>query len=370
MDLTGPVVAHLVSAGMPADRVDVLAALLGAPELAQAQFVLHLGTGRASHFGGVQASRVHAPPLRRARAFAVRRELWKKGLFDGRHPLVVHAWTRGAAEWYLPLAATHRPLLLEVDSEADSRQIAAWSSSACMGLVCPTLTGQRRLCDLGVPAARCVLMYPAADHPRHDAARRSALRAQLRLSDRDCVVTILPPLTRRSCAFIAAWAALLFEKVHPEARLLLPFNGCERDRVRRLVAACRHEPVVRCAPANIPLPDLLATTDLAAYLPVADAPLSGVAHAMAAGCPIVATQTPAVREVLQDGENAWLCRPSDPADAARTMLQAIVNPERSRRQADRARALAGTLFAPARLLHQYRRAYANLAARRPACAND
>jgi glycosyltransferase involved in cell wall biosynthesis len=370
VEIGNPVVAHLVSADTPADRGDTLAALLAAPAMASAQFVLHIGPGKAKRFNRAPVARVHALPLRGLQAYAVRRALCRCSLFDSGRPLVVHAWTPDAASGYVPLAATHRPLLLEVGSDTDLRSIAAWSSSTCLGLVCPTATVQERLRDLGVPATRCALVYPAASPGGIVPARRSAIRAQLGLSDLDLVITALPPVTRRSGTFIATWAALLLEKVRPEVRLIIPAGGRELDRVWRLVVACRHESVARRVPPELPLADLLAASDLAAYLPIGDAPLSPIALAMAAGCPLVATDVPVVTEVLSHGRNAWLCRPGDPADATRTMLRALEDQGQSRRQAQNARAAADTLFAPARMLEQYRRAYANLAARRPLGAND
>jgi glycosyltransferase involved in cell wall biosynthesis len=197
--------------------------------------------------------------------------------------------------------------------------------------------------------------------------RRAAVRQQLKFDEHDVVVMALPPVARQAGTFVAAWATLLLEKAHPVVRLIVPADGTEADRVRRLVVSCRHEQVVRFTAPEVPLRDVLAASDLAVYLPPQDAPSTGLVAAMAAGCPIVAASVPTVTELLVAGESAWLCRPGDPQDAARQMLRAIENMEQSRWQAEHAHRLAAT-FSPARMLAEYARVYRNLATRRPASA--
>lgn len=114
--------------------------------------------------------------------------------------------------------------------------------------------------------------------------------------------------------------------------------------------------------------DLLAASDLAVYLPSGNASLEGVAAAMLAGCPVVASAVAPIAELLTNGESAWLCAPDDPEDAARSMLLAIENAGQSRRQAEVARMCAAEVFSASRSLGQYQQMYQNLAARRPAGA--
>lgn len=187
----------------------------------------------------------------------------------------------------------------------------------------------------------------------------------LGLSDDDRAVLVLPPLTRASGGFVAAWAALLAEKVRHDVRLVLPADGPDTLRVRRLIEDCRHAWMVRWAPPHLPLGDLLAACELATFTPVADAPLSNLAATIVAGHPVVASAVPTVLELLTDRQTGWLCRPGDPKDAARALLHALEHPDDSRRQAQQAQADLGRLFAEKAISEEYADAYARLADRRP-----
>jgi glycosyltransferase involved in cell wall biosynthesis len=57
---------------------------------------------------------------------------------------------------------------------------------------------------------------------------------------------------------------------------------------------------------------------------------------MAAGVPIVASDLPALREVLRDGENALLVPPGDPAAVAKAIARLLADPGLARRLAARA----------------------------------
>lgn len=171
-----------------------------------------------------------------------------------------------------------------------------------------------------------------------DRAQRAELRARLKLGPEHAAVVALPPVEHRTGTFVAAWAAMLVEKVRPDIRLVIPAGGREEQRVRRLVRACRHEHMARFADADMSPAELAVLADVAVFLPARQAPVTGLMWAMAAGRPIVATAVPTVTEFLTDGHSAWLCRPDSPQDAARQLLQALDRPDESRRMAAAARA--------------------------------
>ena len=172
------------------------------------------------------------------------------------------------------------------------------------------------------------------------------------------------PVRRETGSLVAAWGAMLLEHARAGVRLIVPDAGRETARVVRLVESCGQGETLRAAGGRFTLPELLAAADLVAYLPTGDAPLSGVAWAMAAGRPIVAADVPVIRELLTHGRTAWLCRPGDPKEACRQMLSALERREQSSRQVEAAQAQANAAFGRRRLVEQYRRVYENLLADR------
>ena len=104
--------------------------------------------------------------------------------------------------------------------------------------------------------------------------------------------------------------------------------------------------------------ELVELADIAVFLPAGDAPLAGLASAMATARPIIASDTPAVTEILEDGRGAWLCPPNKPLIAARLLLEALEHPEEARRRSAAAKARAREVYSVQRTLDQYARVYA------------
>lgn len=363
-----PIVLHLLTTELRPDALLALEQLLGQPDVAGAQYVCHLGSGPATRLGP-RWGRIHVPaPLPLLRAQALRQYLRRLGLWDTPHPVILHAWSPAAASWARRLTAGHRPLIVEVDPGDDLAQLARWSTVGTFGLVGRSNRLRQRLLALGIPAARIRCIHPAVTVAPGAEERRQATRRVLRLEPGDQAVLVLPPVMRGGGGFVTAWATLLTEKVRPSVRLVVPADGPDWTRVWRLVEDCRHQWMARLVPTEIPLNDLLAAGDVAAYTPPGDAPLAGLAAAVVAGVPLVATEVPTVREFLSHGQTAWLCRPGDPKDAARAVLQALDHPDQSVRQARQARAAVGELFSPPTLRAAYADVYARLADRRPVAA--
>jgi glycosyltransferase involved in cell wall biosynthesis len=61
-----------------------------------------------------------------------------------------------------------------------------------------------------------------------------------------------------------------------------------------------------------------------------------VLEAMARGCPLVATRTGGIAEIVEDGVNGLLCRPGDADDMAAKVASQLDNPELAARLGERA----------------------------------
>lgn len=358
-------VTHVIAGDLPAACRAALETLCENGAAALPARCFHVGPGRIWAPRGMKVVRVHAPlawPWIGARA--LRGALRRLDFAHAGQAVILHAWTPDAAAWSVELAGPAVKVLVEVDSTADAARYVRWPRSGRLAdmptYVCRTSATQQRLRRLGVPEACTVLIRPHIDLRTFRPDRRRAVRAQLDLGPQDAVVLALPPVARQTGALWAAWGAMLLEKIRPDVRLVIPGDGPETLRLRRLVEACRHEAVVRLAGADVTLPDLLAAADIAVYLPTGDAATTGVAWAVAAGCPLVVSALPSILETVDGEAGARLCQPHSPADAARQMLRAFEDPRATQARADHARQRAADMFSRERMLAQYANCYEKL----------
>jgi hypothetical protein len=217
---------------------------------------------------------------------------------------ILHVWSPTALAWCLPLTKTgvgstaaHEAqdacrLLVEAtganELAALARRYLSRPAGSQIAFACPTGTVRRRLIENGVTAEDCVVIREFVDFAALNEARDHNAHAELELRNSDTVVLALPPVVPGSGALTVAWATLLVSKVRSEVRLVVPGVGPEVDRVERMVKSIRHRHMARFSRQRFSLPELLAAADLAAYLPMGDAPVTGLVWALAAAKPIVA----------------------------------------------------------------------------------
>jgi hypothetical protein len=315
-------VVHLAGDDRPWSRADVLGDRMADLHLGPTPTFVHVGPGPAWHPG---ARRIHAPfELPPLGARALRRALTPDSR-PGR--LLLHAWSRRAAQWCAPLAAAGVPLVIDVSSADDPASFVVWPTSGRLAhtptYACESDAAQKRLCQQGVPLARCCLVPPGADVAEDAAARRAMMRARLRLGTDEPVLAVLPPADRKTGALTAVWGGMLAHEVRSDLRMLVPVTGGEGRRMRTLVAACRNDAMVRFAADDVSLTDFLSAVDLALYVPRRDAPLGSVVAALRAGCPLITTPLPSVLELASDREMTHTCGGSTPEHVAHAILTVL-----------------------------------------------
>jgi glycosyltransferase involved in cell wall biosynthesis len=83
-------------------------------------------------------------------------------------------------------------------------------------------------------------------------------------------------------------------------------------------------------------------------------------EAAAMGIPIVASDLPGCREVVEHGSNGWLVPPRDIGRLAESILGLLRDPDLRRRMGLQGRELARQRFGVDRILEQYREVYEEL----------
>ena len=173
--------------------------------------------------------------------------------------------------------------------------------------------------------------------------QRDRLRAELGATGRFLIGCVGQICTRKNqVAMVEVFAEVL--KSSPEALLLivgsalLPYNEPYEDRLRKRIQDLGISQSVRLLGKRDDVPLLLETMDLL-VLPSCKEPFPIILlEAMSAGVPAVAFAVDGVPELLADRRTAWLVRPGDAAQMARTILWAMKHPEQRRRLASAARA--------------------------------
>jgi phosphatidyl-myo-inositol alpha-mannosyltransferase len=142
--------------------------------------------------------------------------------------------------------------------------------------------------------------------------------------------------------FLTAVAAFdLVAREHPDVRLIVAGDGEQRDAVSMLRPEYRNRVTMLGSVPHEDLPPIHAACDL--YLgPSAGGESFGIVlvEAMAAGLPVVASDIPGYREVVDDDVQGLLVPPGDPAGLAEAALRVLDDPVLATRlgRAGRARA--------------------------------
>lgn len=348
------IICHLASAGVDPIRMDIARRLAVTRAANVHHAFVFLGAGEAPDLE--RPWQRLAVPGGWSRLATLRLAHWLMQAGPG--PVVLHAWTPEAVVAALPLVTTHRPLLVDWPPGSPGRRLQRWLREGVFALVCSARTTRAALLAGGLPAARLLFVPPIVDAEAWTEAeqRRGALRAALELPPEARLAVFLPPLGTNSGALYAGWAGLLVQKTCPHLRVLVPEIGPGFERVRRLYQACRHNFMLRAAPAHWRPADLVATADVALHLPLGPVAVDALVVAAAAQLPLVVSRDPHVREALGERAASW-CTGGVPRSAAQALLSTLEGPAR----VPAARALGQ---APEVVLARYQGAYQRLMERR------
>jgi len=150
-------------------------------------------------------------------------------------------------------------------------------------------------------------------------------------------------------------------KEYPRAQLVLAWSGLgPRRPVQRAVeesGVAEHVHVV----GRVPVSGLIRQSDVVALpyrLTIGQAAFPGlVLEAMATGVPLVTSDLPLLRELVEPGQEAELAQPEDPGDVARSIVRLLDDPTRREAMVQAQRRLMRYSFDPDRLVQKYEAVY-------------
>jgi glycosyltransferase involved in cell wall biosynthesis len=254
-----------------------------------------------------------------------------------RRPLVFTYHTR--YEKY----AHYVPLPLGLVQAAALRLSAAFAARAD-AVLAPSAVIRDELHARGVRTPIAVVPT-GIDLDRFRPGDRAAARRRLGLGDGEPVVLYVGRLDREKSVDRVLLAFERVASILPAAQLVLVGQGTETERLRRMAEALPVAARIRFL--GLRPHDSLAECYQAAdvFLFASETETQGLVLAEAAACglPAVAVDAPGCDEVVRDGDTGILTK-GDPAALAEAVIGLLLDPERRRAMARRAREVAERLF--------------------------
>jgi glycosyltransferase involved in cell wall biosynthesis len=217
------------------------------------------------------------------------------------------------------------------------RLLARWATSGFHAI--STAAAEHAVDYLGVPPVS-IRVVPRGRSigslGRATPERRTANRGRLGWADRPVVLNVARQEPQKGQLYlIDAFPAVL--AIAPDALLVIAGReGRSTAALLQRIAKLDLEQSVEFLGARSDVPDLLASADVFAFPSLYEGLGGAVVEAMAFGLPIVATDIPALREVLQP-DRGWLVPAGDAGELAAALSGAIVGGDAVRARAAKAR---------------------------------
>jgi glycosyltransferase involved in cell wall biosynthesis len=188
---------------------------------------------------------------------------------------------------------------------------------------------------LRVPAELITVIERGRDPSRLGVAsqeRRALARRELGLDDRDKVlVNVGRQEYQKGQRFLLEATAQLVPK-HPRLKLVIAGRpGNASTELHRALDQLGIEERVKFLGHREDVPEILAAGDVFVFPSLYEGLGGSLIEAMALGLPIVASDIPAVREVLEENRNALLVSPASPEELAFSITRVLEDHELARR---------------------------------------
>ncbi len=221
-------------------------------------------------------------------------------------------------------------------------RLAGWD------VIVPTQAARQRLLRMGLKADYLHTLPPAAEtpDPAEASLQRQETRRALGVGDSQSLLVAPEAMVRGAGHKYASWAHAILRQILPNVLLCLPGSGPNERHVRTFAGTTGYDSEVFLPGDRFAQRDILAAADVALFLAEADVGVSALAAAMAAGVPIVASNTPDIAEWAVHNQTALLCPPRDPRAAAACLLRLIEQRDLADRFRQVTRRQAAEQFAP------------------------
>ena len=212
---------------------------------------------------------------------------------------------------------------------------------------------------INIPPARISVVHNGIDtrvfdNRLHD---HKAARGKLDIPSSAYVIIVVAALfeMKGHKDLITALAGMAREK--PDLFVLFVGDGDYRQELQKLAAESGLREVIRFLGFRSDIPEMLSVSDLFVLPSYSEGLPVSVLEAMAAGVPVIATDVGGLREVVRDGENAYLVPPAVPSVLAGKITFCMSNRTVTKCIADQARKDVVESFDIKTMLSSYRNLY-------------
>jgi glycosyltransferase involved in cell wall biosynthesis len=221
---------------------------------------------------------------------------------------------------------------------------------------------QHAVDSLGLPPARITVVHRGRDEDRlglPSPERRVASRHMLGLDDEDEVLVHLGRQEFPKGHVDLLQAVDRLASVRPRLRVVMAGRpGASSIEIAKAHSRMQHPERVRFLGFRADAPEILAAGDLFVFPSLWEGLGCSLIEAMALGLPIVASDLPAIREVVEEGKSADLVLPRDPVALASSIESLLDDTGRARSYGERGRRIFEERFTLARsarnTIHLYR----------------
>ncbi len=214
--------------------------------------------------------------------------------------------------------------------------------------------------DAGQGEEKIHVIQPGISVPTDNEHTRRELLVDLGLSTEARLIATAGPLERWQLVDEAIWSFELIRILHEHASLVIVGEGPERARLESFTRQVTDPKVVRFVTSREFFEDVLAHSEIYWQGGASQAIPSALLSAMSRGLPVVASDVPAHRRVIQSESNGFLAPCAKRAVWARQTDQLFRSPDLRAKFAHAARQTVAKNFSLAAMTQKYHQLYRDL----------
>ncbi len=255
-----------------------------------------------------------------------------------------------------PLIASRR-----VDFHLRGSRMSRWKYRQVDCFICASDAIRTMLIADGVQETRAVTVHEGIDVSRVDAAPPARLHEELFLPHGAPIVGNVAALVPHKGQRHLIEAAALVVRHVPDARFVIAGEGELRPSLERIIREHRLEKHVLLAGFRPDVLSLHKAFDIFVMSSITEGLGTSLLDAMAAGRPIVATDTGGIPEIVVNGSTGFLVPPRDHQAMADAIVALLKDPGLRSRMGQAGCALARQRFSAGRMLKETLRVYQRVA---------